>query len=50
MRYVILGAGAIGGRLFQHGHDVMLVARGKHLGALRRSRARSGGGCRVSPD
>ena len=38
MRYVILGAGAIGcaigGRLFEHGHDVVLVARGDHLAAL----------------
>lgn len=40
MRYVILGAGAIGGaiggRLFEHGHDVVLVARGAHLEALSR--------------
>ena len=39
MRYVIYGAGAIGGviggRLFQHGHDVVLIARGDHLRALR---------------
>ncbi|HXY44304.1 MAG TPA: 2-dehydropantoate 2-reductase N-terminal domain-containing protein, partial [Acidimicrobiales bacterium] len=39
MRYLILGAGAIGGaiggRLSQHGHDVVLVARGAHLEALR---------------
>jgi 2-dehydropantoate 2-reductase len=39
MRYLILGAGAIGGaiggRLFQHGHDVVLIARGDHLRALR---------------
>ncbi len=38
MRYVILGAGAIGsvigGRLFENGHDVVLVARGAHLAAL----------------
>jgi len=38
MRYVIVGAGAIGcavgGRLFQHGHDVVLVARGAHQEAL----------------
>jgi 2-dehydropantoate 2-reductase len=38
MRYLILGAGAIGGaiggRLFQHGHDVVLIARGDHLRAL----------------
>lgn len=40
MRYVIYGAGAIGGpvglRLFQHGHDVTLIARGAHLEAIRR--------------
>lgn len=34
MRYVVFGAGAIGGvvgaRLAQHGHDVALVARGEH--------------------
>jgi 2-dehydropantoate 2-reductase len=39
MRYVIFGAGAIGGtiggRLAEHGHDVVLVARGAHLDALR---------------
>ena len=39
MRYLILGAGAIGGaiggRLFQHGHDVVLIARGAHLEAIR---------------
>jgi 2-dehydropantoate 2-reductase len=38
MRYVIVGAGAIGcaigGRLFEHGHEVVLVARGAHLAAL----------------
>jgi 2-dehydropantoate 2-reductase len=38
MRYVILGAGAIGcaigGRLFEHGHGVVLVARGAHQAAL----------------
>lgn len=37
-RYIIIGAGAIGGglggRLAQHGHDVVLVARGPHLEAL----------------
>lgn len=41
MRYIIIGAGAvggtIGGRLFQAGHDVLLVARGAHLTALRES-------------
>ncbi len=39
MRFVIYGAGAvggtIGGRLFQAGHDVTLIARGDHLRALR---------------
>ena len=39
VRYVVLGAGGIGGtiggRLFEHGHDVVLVARGAHLDALR---------------
>ncbi|MEV4558001.1 2-dehydropantoate 2-reductase N-terminal domain-containing protein [Kitasatospora sp. NPDC049285] len=39
MRYVILGAGAvggtIGGRLHQSGRDVVLVARGAHLATLR---------------
>ena len=39
-RYVIIGAGAIGGsiggRLHQAGRDVVLVARGAHLDALRR--------------
>ena len=39
MRYVIIGAGAvggtIGGRLFQAGHEVLLVARGAHLRAMR---------------
>jgi 2-dehydropantoate 2-reductase len=39
MRYIIYGAGAIGGvvggRLFQHGHDVVLIARGRHLDAIR---------------
>ncbi|MCX4744313.1 NAD(P)-binding domain-containing protein [Kitasatospora sp. NBC_01287] len=39
MRYIIIGAGAIGGgiggRLQESGHDVVLVARGPHLAALR---------------
>ncbi|MEV4630960.1 2-dehydropantoate 2-reductase N-terminal domain-containing protein [Micromonospora sp. NPDC049523] len=39
MRYVIIGAGAVGGtigvRLAQAGHDVTLVARGAQLDALR---------------
>jgi 2-dehydropantoate 2-reductase len=40
MRYIIIGAGAVGGtigaRLLQAGHDVVLTARGAHLDALRR--------------
>ncbi|HVX44224.1 MAG TPA: 2-dehydropantoate 2-reductase N-terminal domain-containing protein [Mycobacteriales bacterium] len=39
MRYVIVGAGAvggtIGGRLAQHGREVLLVARGAHAAAMR---------------
>lgn len=38
-RYIIYGAGAVGGvigaRLFEHGHDVVLIARGAHLDAVR---------------
>jgi 2-dehydropantoate 2-reductase len=38
VRFVVYGAGAIGGviggRLFEHGHDVVLMARGRHLEAL----------------
>src|SRR5580692_7070214 len=38
-RYIVIGAGAVGGTiggcLFQAGHDVVLVARGAHLDALR---------------
>jgi 2-dehydropantoate 2-reductase len=38
-RYIIIGAGAVGGtigaRLFEAGHEVVLVARGAHLAALR---------------
>jgi 2-dehydropantoate 2-reductase len=38
MRFVIVGAGAIGGvvggRLAEHGHDVVLVARGAHHDAI----------------
>lgn len=41
MRFVVYGAGAIGGlvgaRLHQAGHDVTLIARGAHLEAVRRS-------------
>jgi 2-dehydropantoate 2-reductase len=40
MRFLIYGAGAIGGvtgaRLSAAGHDVVLIARGQHLAALRR--------------
>ena len=39
VRYVVIGAGAIGGtiggRLAQHGHEVVLVARGAHADRLR---------------
>jgi 2-dehydropantoate 2-reductase len=38
LRYVVYGAGAIGGtvgaRLFQSGHDVLLIARGPHHDAI----------------
>ena len=38
MRFVVYGAGAIGGvlggRLAEHGHDVVLIARGPHLEAI----------------
>jgi 2-dehydropantoate 2-reductase len=38
MRFIVYGAGAIGGviggRLFQHGHDVVLIARGPHHDAI----------------
>lgn len=40
MRYVVIGAGAVGGtigaRLAEAGRDVVLVARGRHLEAIRR--------------
>ena len=40
MRFVIYGAGAVGGvvgaRLHQSGHDVTLIARGAHLEVMRR--------------
>lgn len=39
MRYIVIGAGAvggtIGGRLYDAGHEVVLVARGDHARALR---------------
>jgi len=40
MRYVVVGAGAVGGtvggRLYDAGHDVVLVARGAHAAAMQR--------------
>ena len=40
MRFVVFGAGAVGGvvggRLAEHGHDVVLIARGAHYDAIRR--------------
>ena len=39
MRFIVYGAGAvggvIGGRLAEHGHDVVLIARGAHARAMR---------------
>ena len=39
MRYVVFGAGAIGGTigalLHRNGHEVVLIARGRHLEAIR---------------
>lgn len=39
MRFVVYGAGAVGGvvggRLHQHGHDVLLIARGAHYERMR---------------
>jgi 2-dehydropantoate 2-reductase len=41
MRFVVLGAGAVGGvvgaRMHQAGHDVALIARGAHLEEIQRS-------------
>ena len=41
MRFIIFGAGGIGGtvgaRLHQNGHEVLLIARGKHLAAIRQN-------------
>jgi 2-dehydropantoate 2-reductase len=41
MRFVVYGAGAVGGvigaRLHQHGNEVVLIARGEHLRAIARS-------------
>jgi 2-dehydropantoate 2-reductase len=40
MRFIIYGAGGVGsvlgGRLFHHGHDVVLISRGEHLSAIQR--------------
>ena len=40
MRYIVYGAGAVGGsigvRLFEAGHEVVLIARGPHLEAIQR--------------
>ena len=40
MRYIIYGAGGIGGgigaQLFQHGHQVILICRGEHLATIQR--------------
>ena len=40
MRYIIYGAGGIGGgigaQLFRHGHQVILICRGAHLAAIQR--------------
>src|SRR5918994_4198177 len=39
MRFAVLGSGAVGGyygsKLWQAGHDVTFIARGKHLDAIR---------------
>jgi 2-dehydropantoate 2-reductase len=44
MRYIIIGAGAIGGaigaRLWESGHEAVLTARGAHLAALRENGVR----------
>jgi hypothetical protein len=46
VRYIIIGAGAVGGTiggcLAQGGHEVVLVARGAHLDALREGGLRFG--------
>jgi 2-dehydropantoate 2-reductase len=55
MRYVVFGAGGVGGvvggRLFEHGHDVVLIARGPHADAMRRAglRLESPAGVSVLP-
>ncbi len=49
MRYVVIGAGAVGGtigaRLHRAGHEVVLVGRGHHLATMRRTGLRF-----VAPD
>ncbi|MCF6466886.1 ketopantoate reductase family protein [Nonomuraea sp. MG754425] len=49
MRYIVIGAGAVGGtigaRLYQGGHDVHLIARGAHYEAIKRDGLRL-----VTPD
>src|SRR3989337_983967 len=46
MRYVVIGAGAVGGsigaRLHQSGRDVVLVARGEHLARMQAGGPRFG--------
>jgi 2-dehydropantoate 2-reductase len=41
MRFIIYGAGAVGGtigaELFDHGHEVLLIARGAHYEAIKKS-------------
>jgi len=54
-RFIVYGAGAIGGaigsRLFEHGHDVVLIARGPHREAIARAglRFESPDGVLVAP-
>lgn len=41
MKYVVIGAGGtggcLGGFLAEHGHDVTLIARNRHLEEIRRN-------------
>ncbi|MPZ50288.1 MAG: ketopantoate reductase family protein [Dehalococcoidia bacterium] len=45
MRYIIYGAGAVGGivgaGLFEHGHEVVLIARGSHLAMIQKEGLRA---------
>jgi 2-dehydropantoate 2-reductase len=45
MRYIIFGAGAVGGitgaSLFEHGREVVLIARGTHLAIMKQSGLRA---------